>query len=765
MAFSIGDGIGLFSLLRDIVKDSEDAKDLSLTELADRIEPDTGIVEWPEVIHPKLRKRLTRRAVGRGQEILRLAELVEGDTTSVITAMYGTGGIGKTTLAMEFLRFGLKSHRLQGIWIVNAETSSTMIEEILELGVEIGIPVTTVNETAAQKVLAAIADRGTPWLILFDNAPDRTGIDPFLIEGKHLRYIVTSRDRDWPDASPLALDVLPVEDAVKLLREESGRDEEYGALAKALDHLPLALVIAGAYLRNARDISPDAYLSMLADRLNDTGALDYPASVKATVELSVDALPNDDARDLLSLAAYLSQDDLWLEMIGSIVGQLDLDWNQGAHDWPDFVKRIAENPARLHDAAAALERASLLRREGEGGEARLTLHRLTQAVMRARPGGYGERHADAAARIVNVFAPYDFDEPAQWGRYARLVPQGEALLPHAPPSQASDRAFSQIGGYLHARGDYSGAIRLYGRATEISAEINGTDSALHALHLNNLASSYEDSGDLESAEPLYIEAIAIDEAVLGDHPQTASHINNLAGLYVKQKAFAKAEPLFRRAEQIDREALGEDHPLYAIDLGNLGALYDNWAEHLGGDVEKQQLAAEYSKRALAVTRRAVGEMHPDTATRLNNLATLHARSGDFRSAIPAMRQAFTIFVDLLGPDHPNTQASLNSFVAMIVERDGDVSGVWAELEKVSEETDAIRVAHIKWGIAKLAEIAARHGVEATDLQAIADAVQAEAERLRAGGAPQQKWTWPLTEFRGVTFALQQAQEWGLAGDK
>ena len=716
-----------------------------------------------------------REIIGRDDEIARLAEMVEDAHVATIigkrknaAAVRGPGGIGKTELATEYAR--RKKATYEGVWVVPAENETTLQESLGTLGRKLWCQPADTPKQKAIDALHAARDRGEPWLILFDNATDQKSIAPYLVAGEHLHCLITSRHATWQGIASYPVDVLDEGEALALLREVSEDDEkDFGPLLPVLDGYPLALVAAGGYFFERKAATVDHYLAEFDRRLKDDVADgsykpaeegSAPPSVYGSVSLSIEGLDRD-AKGLLSLAAYLSPDDLWLEMIGSD-DKFAKGKSPGAHDWPDFVERIAENPARLGEAVAALERASLLKRDGEGEDARLTLHRLTQAVMRARLRGNGDRWADAAARIVNAYVPYDFDEPAQWNRYARLVPQAEALLSHAPPSQASDRAFGQIGGYLHARGDYPGAIRLLERARGISASINGTDSALHALRLNNLASSYEYDGDLVHAEPLYVEAIAIDEAILGDHPQTATHINNLGLLFKKQEAFGKAEPLYRRAERIDREVLGEDHPNHANRLSNMGALYDNWADHLGGDAEKRSRAATYKTDALAATRRVVGEVHPETARNLNNFAIFHHRTGDHDAAIPSMRQAAAIFLDLLGPDHPNTQIVLNTFAGMIVERDGDASGVQAELERLPQETAAIRVAHVTWGIGKLAEIAARYeGVEASDLQALAEAVQAERERLRAEGAPQDKWTWPVTEFQGAVFALQQAQEWGI----
>jgi Tetratricopeptide repeat len=53
-----------------------------------------------------------------------------------------------------------------------------------------------------------------------------------------------------------------------------------------------------------------------------------------------------------------------------------------------------------------------------------------------------------------------------------------------------------------------------------------------ATSLDNLAGLYDIQGRYAEAEPLYLRALAIREAVLGmQHPTVATSLNNLAGLY------------------------------------------------------------------------------------------------------------------------------------------------------------------------------------------------------------------------------------------
>ena len=85
-----------------------------------------------------------------------------------------------------------------------------------------------------------------------------------------------------------------------------------------------------------------------------------------------------------------------------------------------------------------------------------------------------------------------------------------------------------------------------------------------AIDLNNLAGLYRNQGKYIEAEPLYKQALAVDEKALGpDHPETATDLNNLAGLYESQGKYDEAVDAFKKALSIQPgsrktlEALGE----------------------------------------------------------------------------------------------------------------------------------------------------------------------------------------------------------------
>ncbi|MEL7036073.1 MAG: CHAT domain-containing tetratricopeptide repeat protein, partial [Cyanobacteria bacterium J06592_8] len=82
-----------------------------------------------------------------------------------------------------------------------------------------------------------------------------------------------------------------------------------------------------------------------------------------------------------------------------------------------------------------------------------------------------------------------------------------------------------------------------------------------------------------------------------EHPDVAISLNNLAVLYNSQGRYEEAEPLYKQALEMNQKLLGPEHPDVAISLNNLALLYYSQGRYeqainflsQGLDVEEQNL--------------------------------------------------------------------------------------------------------------------------------------------------------------------------------
>jgi len=154
-------------------------------------------------------------------------EVEEGKQTQSTIVLYGTGGMGKTQLALEYIHQNYKDH--SSVFWINAASDQTTIlgftlimqrlikhhaqlsDDYSQIGRLLGIggkldfngSIAVAQPSEAQYVVDAVkqwfaAPGNTNWLIVLDNLddPDLVNIEGYIPECNHGTVIVTSRRRD-----------------------------------------------------------------------------------------------------------------------------------------------------------------------------------------------------------------------------------------------------------------------------------------------------------------------------------------------------------------------------------------------------------------------------------------------------------------------------------------------------------------------------------------------------------------------------------------
>ncbi|MBG0560235.1 AfsR/SARP family transcriptional regulator [Actinoplanes aureus] len=216
---------------------------------------------------------------GRLAELDQLMSVADSGGVTVIQAIDGMSGVGKTAMAVHV------AHRLAGrfddgqLFIdLHGHTAGreplTADEALNVLLRAVGVPDARIPKDLDEKAAMWRGElAGRRVLVVLDNALDSVQIKPLLPGSASCAVMITSRRRlaGLNSAEVLSLDTLPPDDAVVLFRAVAGPDRceaEPVAVIKAVQlcgHLPLAISIAAARLR-AR---PQWRVSDLVERLTD----------------------------------------------------------------------------------------------------------------------------------------------------------------------------------------------------------------------------------------------------------------------------------------------------------------------------------------------------------------------------------------------------------------------------------------------------------------------------------------------------------------
>jgi tetratricopeptide (TPR) repeat protein len=541
-----------------------------------------------------------------------------GAVTS-ISSVKGMPGIGKTELANIAGYALLNDYPDAQLFIelgANSPSPKTPTQALAEclraFDPESNLP----DDEASLRSLYLSALQGKRALVILDDARDDAQVAP-LLPPPGCAAIITSRHA-LRTGTPLPLDVLPRAESIKLLRSLTERVNDCANdLAGICGDLPIALSIAGGYLKNHESKPVQEYVQALqsAHRLqhlqNEEKQLellfDYsyraltPSQQAAFHSLAV--MPADFDRP--AALAMIGADDASADALDELVSLnlLQYDTQAARFRWHDLLRDYARSRATPQTLSAAADRHSA----------------YYLAVLRKA----GNLYQKGNASIMIGLALYDQE--------AAHIQGGQAwAAAHASEDAAAQRCLD----YANA-GAYVLSLRLYPR--ERIRWLEAQLAAARKLHrknhegyaLGNLGTAYADLGDARKAIDFYEQHLAIAREI-GDRRGEGNALGNLGLAYANLGNARKAIDFYEQRLTIARE-IG-DRRGEGNSLGNLGLAYLSL-----GDARK---AIDFHEQALAIDR-DIGDRRGEGNT-LGNLGLAYADLGDARKAIDFYEQHLAI---------------------------------------------------------------------------------------------------------------------------
>ncbi|MEV6638379.1 FxSxx-COOH system tetratricopeptide repeat protein, partial [Actinoplanes sp. NPDC051470] len=526
-------------------------------------------------------------------------------------AVHGLGGIGKTTLAVEYAYRFRSDYEL--VWWIDAAEPATVAAQLAQLGRRLGLPDAVDERDAVSGLFAELGGRDR-WLLVYDNAEQPSSLAGLIPTAGTGHVLVTSRWPDWrAHAGTVQVQVWPRSDSIAYLLGRTTHTDEVllGELAELVGDLPLAMEEAAAYLTmTGEDLG--VYVGLVRERLREMFATAPDAGGEdqrrvATVwTLSLDQVHALEpmAEQLLTLLAFLGPQvprDL-------PIANLDL--------LPDELGAAVADRLNYNRLLSAIGRYALV----SLGPAEVGMHRLVQAVVQARI----DQHAQAswvstAVNVVRGVFPADSWEAARWSECERLLPHLLAACEHAERSRVHGEQagwlLARASTYLRERGQYTQAEPLARRALAVTTTTLGADHLETASRHDELGRVLQVLGLLDEARTQYELALSIGLAALGPaHATIGAWRNNLGGVLQDLGRLDEARTQYELALSIGLAALGPDYPTIGAWHGNLGGVLQ--------DLGRLDEARTQYKRALSIGLSALGPDHPDIGIRRGNLGSV-----------------------------------------------------------------------------------------------------------------------------------------------
>jgi hypothetical protein len=598
-----------------------------------------------------------RGFTGRAELLAELEAALRSGGRTVVQAVTGMGGIGKTTTAIEY------AHRHHDdfdiAWWMPAEDPALIPERLAELALALDLTTATTQAGVGVARLLGELARRDRWLLVFDNADDPRALSRFLPEGPG-RVLITSRNPAWHKiAATVGMRDFTRPESIALLRRLAPdlTEDEADRVAEAVGDLPLAVEQAGSLLTDT-GLTVDKYLRLLAERAHDLLDHDpggaYPQSLAASWAVAFDRLAADDptALDLLTVVAWCGPEPVPLTLLTEHPDPL-----------PERLRPIATDPLLLARCTTILHRRGMATVSPHG----IQLHRIPAALLRARSEGpEGAAAAGWAATVVRLLdqtAPGNADiDTSGWPTWRRLLPhvlaaagRDEAL--DAVPAEAT-RLLDRAASYLYGRGEPQAAVAPCERAYEVRRDTFGDDHPDTLTSASNLALNLWLLGDMQRARRLDEDTLARRHRILGeDHPDTLTSASQLANDLFGLGAYLQARELQEETLSRRSRILGDDHFDTLFSAYFLGQVL--WL--LGDYRQARQLLNDTFTRSRAV----LGEDHWATLSSAILLGAVLWSLGDYRQARQLQNDTFTRSRAVLGEDHWATLTSAGLLGAVL----------------------------------------------------------------------------------------------------
>lgn len=255
---------------------------------------------------------------------------------------------------------------------------------------------------------------------------------------------------------------------------------------------------------------------------------------------------------------------------------------------------------------------------------------LTPASRRLQDGTYAEGHPFTGRAGQGVLIDLVSDA---FDAYLLLVgPDGQVV---AENDDGGDGVNARLLVTLPTTGTYEIWVNTYGPqevgaytltwqilTSEAIAQRGGEQQA---DRLAQAAAALIDQGRYQEAEPLLLDALALQQQTFGDRAlETTRPLNQLGLLYRIQARYREAVDRYQQARTIVAAELGDRHPAFAAISNNLGVVYDAQGRY----DEAESLYLE----ALEIWQATLGADHPNVAQVLSNLGLLYYNQGRYDEA-------------------------------------------------------------------------------------------------------------------------------------
>lgn len=456
-------------------------------------------------------------------------QLTRGRRTAIgqTASFQGLGGLGKTQLAVEYAYRFRDTYPNGVIWLNADQDIDAQLTELAEKA-------RWVSPLAEHKYKLEVAQRRlrtySDCLIVFDNLEDPQAIKDYLPDPQADPHILVTSRTPQPGFTPVPLGPLSEALSIELLYQEASRKADGSAeeaaareIAQSLGGLPLALELAGAYLRYSQ-ISFRQYLDLLHKNLKAATTVNFATGgftrhetdLYSTLKINEKVFEEEPRlRDVLDLLTWSGTAPMGFSLMCKLLDVSDAELTDALglgnifrmlQKWPD---------AESYSIHRLL---SVVRRE----EFPLDGRKEWASQMCKRIGDWFQERRKGFSNLPMLEA--EIDKLKAWQEHGAMleaeIDHLKAWQEHAPkyaPEQTSRLLWLEAYPHYH-RGRYREAKSLIEEALRMFEQNQTKDDELKANLLNDLGRCHQGLLEPQAALEYYERALEIRQSTISGRP-------------------------------------------------------------------------------------------------------------------------------------------------------------------------------------------------------------------------------------------------------
>ncbi len=610
--------------------------------------------------------------IGRDQELIEIAQQLSKKDCRLLT-LHGTGGVGKSRLALQAAYDQRKGGIWEGVYFVALDALSSIDSIPSAIAEAMGLNLTGEDEVQRQlehwlgiKKILLILDN-------YEHLITRATLTSRLLETcPNLRLIVTSRERlnvpeEW--VLPLKGLTIPTQfpenpldigqlSAVQLFIERAKQTKLDFALppednthvlrlCQAVEGLPLGLELAASWVK----LMP---LSEITENIQQLSATPTTLQTVAEQQRSLQSafehswklltMQQQEALKKLSIFAGGFQREAAAEVAGvtlpTLAGLVDkslvrlsdsyrFDFHALLHQFAG--EKLSEDEAVKWGVEAAhssyyLTKSQEYAKNFNNEKAKETMTFLAKENANLTAAWKRSQNAEVLMAFIKVLTVYH-QRRGLWEEQQRLVEYTLTLAEQTKTVQHFPKLYNLLAEIQQNKGNLYEAKKLLELSLSYQAE---TPTTIKAESLNELGGIHYNRREFDRALLYFEEALQIYQN-LDDVYGQGEELNNIGICYYQQTGYQKAIQTWKQALTLQRRVKNLDQQ--ALLLNNLGGAYQQL-----GELEEAVVYYEKSKNL----REELNNWEEAFYT-LKNIHTIHFLRGEFSQSLEICERIFNFY--------------------------------------------------------------------------------------------------------------------------